>query len=222
MKRVKDTFLGVIQKVVPLQGKEVLDIGCGDGSRTTEIARVCTHVSGIDPDPKKVHIAQQLGIPNCEIYRKEAHKLGFKDTVFDVVIFTLSLHHIPLAQVNTSIDEAIRVLKPDGWIIFFEPAWHGTFFEAEITFGAFDGDERLAKASAYAAMLSHPRIVECEKERYDETQIGFDSLEDFIESTHPTSEDTEAMRNFLGTHARILTAQRRFNFFKKRVVSSPS
>ncbi|MEK7649000.1 MAG: class I SAM-dependent methyltransferase [Patescibacteria group bacterium] len=221
MKRVKDTFLSVIQRVVPLQGKDVLDIGCGNGSRTAEIAQVCAHVSGVDPDPKAVRIAQRLGIANCEIFQKSADRLWFKNAVFDVVIFTLSYHHIQSEKMNVAIDEAIRVLRPDGSIVFFEPTWIGTFFEAEITFGAFDGDERRAKALAYAAMLAHPGLIEI-AELHDETQISFDSLEDFIESTHPTSSDHEAMRNFLGTHARILTAQRRFNIFTVKPLVDPS
>jgi len=41
----------------------------------------------------------------------EAQRLDYMDSFFDMVIFSLSFHHIPKQDMETSIQEAIRVVK---------------------------------------------------------------------------------------------------------------
>lgn len=41
MKRIKDTYLSTIQSLVSLEDKTVLEVGCGDGTRTIQIADHC-------------------------------------------------------------------------------------------------------------------------------------------------------------------------------------
>lgn len=209
---MKDDFLAEIEKIVPLHGKDILDIGCGDGTRTSQIAQRASSVSGVDPDIFSVQKAQLLGILNMECRRGFAQELKFNDSQFDVVTFLLSFHHVSTPYMGTSIDEALRVVRPQGHIIFFEPAFRGSFFEAEMRFKAGDGDERTEKALAYASMLRHRGLREI-AEIWDETIISFDSLEDFVDSLKPKSSDTNAMREFLETHTNILKAERRINIF---------
>jgi ubiquinone/menaquinone biosynthesis C-methylase UbiE len=85
--------------------------------------------------------------------------LDFQDESFDIVVFTLSLHHVPDLEMITAINEAIRVVKRE-WlhIVFLEPATDGTFFDAEIMFDACDGDERKEKELAHSAIMSHPHL----------------------------------------------------------------
>ena len=116
---------------------------------------------------------------------------------------------------NAAIDQALRVVRPQSHIIFFEPTCSGSFFDAEVQLGAFDGDERVEKELARVAMLAHPRL-EHVAELYDETRIGFDSIEDFIESTNPRCRDEKTLRTFFRKHSTILTAKRRINIFAKK------
>ena len=212
MKRLRDAFLEKITKVVPFKDKQVLEIGCGDGARTLQIAQLCTHVTGIDPDIQAIRSAQNLDINNAEFVRGFANILPFRNLTFDIAFFTLSFHHIAQQHLYTSIDEALRVIKSNGHIIFLEPAFKGSFFEAEIKFDAGDGDERKEKALAYATMLSHSGLKEI-AELWDKTVFSFDSFEDFIDSMKPKQGTSEAMCAFLGTHARTLSAERRINIF---------
>lgn len=213
MKRIKDTFLDTIQTVVTFEGKNILEIGCGDGARSAQIAGACKQLTALEPDPilleraKSTHVA-----PNISYVAGVASELRFLNHAFDVVFFTLSLHHIPEQEMSKSIDEAVRVIKPNGHIIFLEPAFEGTFFESEILFDACDGDERRQKAVAYATMLGHERIKEVIELR-DETIFLFDSVEDFIVAMNPKRGTRDEIDYFLKMNQFTLDAQRRINIF---------
>lgn len=113
---------------------------------------------------------------------------------------------------KVALDEAIRVARPTGQIILLEPAFSGSFFESEILFDACDGDERLAKAQAYCAMLSHPGMRElCEF--FDETIFSFSSIGDFVQSMNPRR-GTDELELFLKKHQFTLHALRRINIFQ--------
>lgn len=212
MQRLKDDYLDNIDIIVPLKNKIIFEIGCGDGTRTRQIASRCKKVTAIDPNPEKIAIARTQQARNDEYLVGSATKLPIDNKTFDIVFFTLSLHHIPAHEMTNAIDEALRIVRDDGHIIFFEPAFIGSFFDAEIAFDACDGDERKQKAIAYATMLSHPELHEI-KEMYDETIFSFTSVEDFVTVMQPKNLIAESMENFLRSHNFTLRAERRINIF---------
>lgn len=214
MKRLKDEYLTTIQTAVPLIGKAVLEVGCGNGSRSIQIAALCNQLVAVEPNTDRLSEAKQHHTAtNIEYRQGSAESLPVSDAAFDVVLFTLSLHHVPSSKMSVAIDEAIRAVKPDGHIIFFEPAFEGSFFESEIQFDACDGDERREKALAYAAMLSHDHLKEA-AELEDETIFSFDSVDDFRSSMNPKQGSLEAIDDFLRKHNFLLSAQRRINVFR--------
>ena len=211
MKRLKDDFLKKIEKQVPLKSKDILEVGCGEGTRTQAISKLCRNVTAIDPDAALIKKAKELQINNARFAVGNANALSYENQAFDIVLFTLSLHHISPDKMDAAIKEACRVVRPDGRIIFFEPAFTGTFFEAELTFDACDGDERAQKAFAYYSMLVSRHIIEI-AELPDETIFQFDSVEDFIASMKP-KKDLGLIKMFLESHNFILSASRRINIF---------
>lgn len=221
MQRLKETYLETIQAIIPFAGKRLLEIGCGDGARTIQIADCCKEVVAIDPDPALIAKARSLrSKDNIRYQEGSGDALPFDDASFDIVFFTLSFHHIPVDRMTAAIDASLRVLEPSGFIIFLEPAFTGSFFEAEIRFDACDGDERKEKAFAYATMLAHPRLKEI-AERSDETIFQFDSPEDFIAFMKPHKSSTEEIHSFLASNNNQLSAKRRINLFQ-RVIASAS
>lgn len=216
MKRIKDGYLEKIQTVLSFTGKKALEVCCGDGSRTVQIASCCADVIAIDPSPVSLAKARsERTRPNIEYHEGSADHLSFADTSFDIVFFTLSFHHVPVEQMGITLNEALRVLKNDGFVIFLEPAFDGSFFDAEITFDACDGDERKEKAFAYGAMLAHQQMQEI-KELADETIFEFESVEDYKQSMNPKKGTTEQLVSFLASRNFTLTAQRRINIFRKK------
>jgi ubiquinone/menaquinone biosynthesis C-methylase UbiE len=212
MRRIKDEFLDILDSTVSLSGKEVLEIGCGDGSRSEMIANRCSKLVGIEPDGSKVALALQRATPNASFQEGVAESIPFESESFDLVLFTLSLHHVPMPDMGKAIDEAVRVVRPTGFIVFFEPDMIGSFFEGEIKFDACDGDEREAKKAAYQAMMKHKRLI-LVNELPDETVFEFDSLDDFMSSMTPKKNLGE-VEAFLRQHDYALNAQRRINIFR--------
>jgi ubiquinone/menaquinone biosynthesis C-methylase UbiE len=197
MKRLKDEFLNTIETKVSLSGKNVLEVGCGKGSRSVQIAKRCTSLNAIDPSSDSISRArEENSADNINYAIGKAESLDFPDNEFDAVIFTLSLHHVPIEKMTTAIDEALRVTKKGGNIIFLEPGVEGNFFEAEISFDACDGDERKEKAAAYSALKTHTGYTSV-VELPDETVFQFDSVEDFVESMKP-EKNVSGVKDFFG------------------------
>ena len=204
MQRIKDTVFDTIEPVVDFRNKTVLEIGCGIGSRSGQLASRCGFLTAIEPDEKSLQIARALNIPNASFQNGLAEALEFDDHTFDIVFFTLSFHHVAKEKMMAAIDEAMRVLKKEGVVIFLEPTHDGTFFEAEIKFDACDGDERKEKDAAYNAITTNEHIVVV-KEIVDETAFHFESVDDFMQSMQP-KRNHEEIELFLTERDFVLTA----------------
>lgn len=206
MERIRDGFLPRLESAVPLTGLTILEIGCGDGTRSATIAERCGFLIGIEPDKQSVEQARAKGIKNALFRQGRAHALPYEGRAFDAVLFTLSFHHIPLAEMWRALDEAARVTKPRGHVILLEPGMQGTLFDAEIRFGAGDGDERREKQEARTAILTH-RELDPMAILWDDTALRFDGVEDFRASLSPTKNEGE-LPEFLRTHNNVLWAER--------------
>ena len=129
MRRIKDTFLTSIQSVISFEDRDVLEIGCGDGTRSIQIATACKQLTALELDAARIEHAKAINIArNISYLTGTASQLPFLDQTFDIVFFTLSLHHIPDHEMSVAIDEAVRVTKPNGHLVFLEPAVEGRFF----------------------------------------------------------------------------------------------
>lgn len=215
MIRTQEHFVSILDSHVLLGDKRVLEIGCGAGHYTRQLAPLCSEIVAVDPDPAAIRQAQDdIRLPNVTFGVMPAQELSGVTGPFHVVVFTLSLHHVPERLMAQAIDEAIRVADAEAFLVFLEPDLEGSFFEAEIAFQACDGDEREAKSQAYRAMLEHPRLARV-AELSDQTDFRWDSLTDFIDTMHPRG-DLSQLEAFLQRHEYSLLAKRRINIFTIR------
>ncbi len=220
MQRIKDDFIKTLTRFVPLTGKMVLEVGCGTGYYSEQIARECKGLTAIDPDRSMLSIARCLDIPNALFFDRSAVATRFTSGRFDATVATLSFHHIERSLMPQALDEAVRVTHPAGRIVAFEPATRGSFFEAEILFDACDGDERKAKDDALRALHSHPRLRSLIS-LGDQTVFKFDDVEDFKRSMAPrvpgrTLKNTDRLEGFLRAHDYTLMASRSIEIFSIR------
>lgn len=206
MERKEGKFLDFVGPIIDLGGASVLEVGSGDGINSMAIAQRCRELIGVEPDKERRALAQKRGIVNARFVSGSSDKLDFKDSNFDVVMFTLSLHHVPLHHMAHAINEAVRVVKREGFVVFVEPGMEGSFFEAEIRFKACDGDERAAKRAARLAIAGNHRLLTIREFR-DEVIFSFDSTEDFIGTMHPRT-NIEELDRFIMSHGRTLRAER--------------
>ena len=213
MVRARENFATIVNLYCALADKRVLEIGCGSGNYTKQLAPLCVEIVAIDPDAAAVQQAQDhVRSPNVAFKVMPVEELARLAGTFEVVIFTLSLHHVPDPLMNEAINEAVRAADSSGFIVFLEPDHEGSFFEAELAFDACDGDEREAKAHAYRAMLSHPRLVGV-AELPDQTEFRWDSLAGFVDTMRPRK-NLSQLEPFLQEHHFTLSAKRRINIFK--------
>ena len=194
-----------------LRDLRVLEVGCGDGFRSKQLVKFCRHLVGVDPNSAAITQACEFhGDLRIEFHVAAAEALPFPDSSFGAVLFVLSLHHIPVEQMATAIDEAIRVSVPNAPIIFIEPGFRGSFFEIDEKTGACDGDERLQKAQAYASILSHSGLREIEQ-FWDVTRYSFSSTDDFVDEFELSPQQFDAADAFLTAEGHRLDGERRIN-----------
>jgi ubiquinone/menaquinone biosynthesis C-methylase UbiE len=213
MRRIKEEFLDIVEENISLDGMDVLEIGCGTGARSVAIAGRCKFLEAVEPNEKAVEEAQQANQKaNIRYKQGAAEKLPYEDHYFDVCIFTLSLHHVPVDMMNTAISESVRVAKKGGHIVFLEPAHAGSYFKSEINFDAGDGDERAVKARAYFEILNFKNYTES-IEIDDETIFKLDSAEDFVTVFSPRK-NLDKLPKFLEDQNFTLNAMRRISIYK--------
>ena len=114
----------IFEKIVEhadLKNQEILEIGCGDGRITSLMAGKPKKIVAIDPEEEKIKDAQS-NIGDVDFQIGSGEQTSFPTSCFDLVIFTLSLHH---QNSRKAIAEAARVLRDDGKILVIEPVIDG-------------------------------------------------------------------------------------------------
>ncbi|MDR2040832.1 MAG: methyltransferase domain-containing protein [Tannerella sp.] len=99
--------------------RTVLELGCGTGYFTKEIAKTGAKVVAIDISPDLLTIAKgNVPCPNVSFLEENAYRMTFENGRFDYVIGSSVLHHL---DIEKAISEIYRVLKDGGIIAFTEP-----------------------------------------------------------------------------------------------------
>lgn len=115
------------------EGMRLLEIGCGTGADAWKLAGMTGRsglVAAIDPSLVMLKSAQDGTCTGQKsdsaplrpaFMRMDGRDLAFFDSVFDCVREDRALQHIMAPE--RVISEMLRVLKPDGAFILFEPDW---------------------------------------------------------------------------------------------------
>jgi len=105
----------------PLDGKSVLDYGCGHGMAAVALARHGARMTAFDLSADYIAEARERARANdvaIDFLQADGHALPFPDSSFDAVWGNAVLHHLDLAVAGR---ELRRVLKPGGVAVFCEP-----------------------------------------------------------------------------------------------------
>ncbi len=105
-----DDFLKLIGK-----GGKILDAGCGPGVDVAYVASKGFDIIGIDFSEKMLEIAKR-GNPKIYFRKADIRKLNFKPNTFDGIIASFSIIHIPKKNINKTVDNFYKLLKPNGVI----------------------------------------------------------------------------------------------------------
>lgn len=102
-----------------LEGRRVLDLGCGRGRWSEQFARRGAHVTGIDWSWQALDQARKR-VPQATFVRMPITDLGFSRGSFEVVNCVTVIQHLPHAVQASVLREAQRVLVPGGMLSLVE------------------------------------------------------------------------------------------------------
>jgi SAM-dependent methyltransferase len=176
----------VLKESIDLKGKTVLDVGSGEGHLSRMMAKQGAQVIGIECSPRQMKKALSYDRVRDEKFMDGiGQDLPFEDACMDVVVFFNSLHHIPVEEQFNALKEAVRVLRPDGYIYISEPVADGPHFEL---LKPID-DETYVRAKAYEALKRYDELglkwVKEEVYNHPVRRKSFEELRDKLTGPNP-------------------------------------
>ena len=152
-----------VAALVRLQGRQLLDVGCGDGSLARALVQRGATLIGLEPDARQLQ-SSRAAPTNCDVQFLVAagDAIPLAKGSVDGVLFVRSLHHIPVPLMDAALREAHRVLQPSGFLMVIEPEIDSPFSQLMIPFHDETSVRRAAKnALARIALELFARTHEC-------------------------------------------------------------
>ncbi len=104
------------------KGSKILEVGAGTGRYSIALAKEGMDVTAVELVESNLEVLREngKGIMKLKAFQGDATDLSrFPDNAFDVTLLFGPMYHLYEAdEVNRAIDEAIRVTKPDGVMMF--------------------------------------------------------------------------------------------------------
>lgn len=110
-----------IDQLAPLDGRKVLDVGCGGGILADSMARKGAEVTGIDLASKALRVARlhalEAQTPRIQYREISAEALAQEAPAsFDIVTCMEMLEHVP--DPHSVVAACAQLVKPGGWVFF--------------------------------------------------------------------------------------------------------
>lgn len=134
-KRSQNLYDDMVKQIGNLNGKKLLEIGCGYSLFLAICRKNGIRAVGIEPASQEFYqqtfniskeILKRAGVDPNIIKQGVGEKIPFKKDTFDVVVSLYTLEHVQ--NVEKVIKESLRVLKPGGYIYMVIPNY-GSFWE---------------------------------------------------------------------------------------------
>ena len=154
---VSDLGGAILGWLQPVAGEDILDIGCGDGALTEQIAQFGAVVQGIDFSAPMVEAAQKRGLHATVM---DATQMDFKQK-FDAVFSNAALHWIH--DQPALLHKVAQSLKPNGRFVA-EMGGHGNIAAIRVALHAALSRHQLGHLAEdgnyYAAPQEYRRLLE--------------------------------------------------------------
>ena len=178
-----DNELDVLGALVPLDGQDIVELGCG----AAELARALlrrhpnSRVTGVEVDARQHAKNLAAPQPGLTFVAGVAQDIPCADASFDLALMLKSLHHVPTDSMAQALAEAARVLRPGGHLYVSEPVYAGALNDVIRLFN----EERAVRAAAQAALDAALRSGpwEAVDERRFEVPVRFADFADFERRT---------------------------------------
>jgi SAM-dependent methyltransferase len=186
----------VIDGLVDVRNRFVIDAGCGDGKLCLALAERGARVLGIEPDPVQAEKNKQAAtVANVGFAQAGAGAIPVESGSVDGVFFANSLHHIPAGEYPRVFDELMRILREDAFVYVMEPIANGTHHHVMELFH----DETKVRLDAYRALveLAGPKFQSMREIYYDidRTYRNFDEFANHYTGLSYNRYSKEAVRS---------------------------
>lgn len=145
--------------VVEAGGGTVLDVGCGPGWLTRDLASRGLTVSGMDISTAMLHLARTNN-PGIGFAAASLTQIPVADGVIAGVFCWYVLHHVPDEDLHAAIRELARVIGPGGSLMLGDHVGESTYVKTE-GYGGLPMRVHFARRSpeAYAHLLREAGLV---------------------------------------------------------------
>jgi len=132
----QDRRLALIRRYAPLEGRRILDVGCGIGTYLSKLWEFSHRVYGIDVEEGRLRRGALSG-PGLALAASE--HLPFADRAFDLVLLNEVIEHVQ--DDAATLREACRVTASGGHIAIYAPnrlypfETHGIYLGRRYVFG---------------------------------------------------------------------------------------
>lgn len=174
----------IYDRLLSLDGKHILELGCGSAEITRNIASSGTgrSVTALEVD-EIAHEKNLLisDLPNVTFGLSGAQDIPLQDESVDVVFMFKSLHHVPLELMYPSMQEIRRVLKPGGLAYISEPVFAGDFNEILRLFH----DEQKVREAAFEVLVKavDDGLFNLIEETFFNSPMRFENFAEFEKNT---------------------------------------
>jgi SAM-dependent methyltransferase len=123
---------------LPLETVSVLDIGGGTGLLRA-LFPAKTRYTCLDNDPQKLRGFRAKN-PDCAAIEGSSTRIPARDGTFDLAIICAMTHHLADDDLRATVDEAARVLRPEGHLLFLDALWEPRRLRGRILWRLDRGD----------------------------------------------------------------------------------
>jgi ubiquinone/menaquinone biosynthesis C-methylase UbiE len=170
----------IYNEVLNLDGKRILELGCGKADITRDIACNGQNRSVIALEVDEQQHKKNLeirGLPNVSFEAGGAENIPVDDSSQDIVFMFKSLHHVPEDKLDQAMQEIHRVLSPEGLAYIAEPVYMGDFNAILSLFH----DEKHVRQAAFKALEKavDNGFFQLEKQIFFNVRVNFENFGDF-------------------------------------------
>ena len=207
--------VSLLKKYAP-NAKTLLDVGCGNGVSTINLAELGYEVTAVEPDPSLTVgagairiLKDKLNLNHLTIFEDFAENIKFPDNSFDVVYVRQAMHHAN--ELDKFIEECVRVLKPKGLLltirdhVIFNEADKQLFLKSHPLQKFYGGENAFTPKAYQEAFKKAGAIIVKELKFYDSVINYFPSNSEAIKekSSKKRAKQKQKLQNKIGSIAKF-------------------